>query len=185
MGEPVPHGYQDSHVDSLSQEGTGLETEPASHRESYGTDVPFAEHPTSISKLTPFPTPLNSEHEKKSDQGSSQDSLVKNTKESEANQKDVNQDLNHSEATKTTISITPSESELEKKTNLESGPGTFAINSNEAEANPKEQTNDSEADTDPNIIGWDGPDDPKNPTNWPERAKWGNVMVISMITFIT
>ena len=176
MGEPVPHGYQDSHVDSLSQEGIGLETEPASHRESYGTDVPFAEHPTSISKLTPFSTPLNSEHEKKSDQGSSQDSLVKITKENEANQKDVNQDSNHSEAT---------ELEHEKKIDLESGPGTFAIDSNEAEANPKEQILDSEAKTDPNIVEWDGPDDPRNPTNWPERAKWGNVMVISMITFIT
>ncbi len=38
---------------------------------------------------------------------------------------------------------------------------------------------------DPNIVWWDGPDDPENPITWSEPLKMGNVAVISMITFIT
>ena len=38
---------------------------------------------------------------------------------------------------------------------------------------------------DPNVVWWDGPDDPENPVTWSEPLKRGNVAVISMITFIT
>ena len=38
---------------------------------------------------------------------------------------------------------------------------------------------------DPNIVSWDGPNDPANPINWPESLKWGNIAVIAAITFIT
>ena len=38
---------------------------------------------------------------------------------------------------------------------------------------------------DPNVVWWDGPDDPENPVTWSEALKIGNVAVISMITFIT
>ncbi|KAI9710403.1 MAG: hypothetical protein M1812_007439 [Candelaria pacifica] len=38
---------------------------------------------------------------------------------------------------------------------------------------------------DPNIVDWDGPDDPANPLNWSNKLKWGNIAVISAITFIT
>ncbi|CAH0047150.1 unnamed protein product [Clonostachys solani] len=39
--------------------------------------------------------------------------------------------------------------------------------------------------TDPNVVDWDGPDDPENPMNWPPRKKNTIVALISMITFIT
>ena len=38
---------------------------------------------------------------------------------------------------------------------------------------------------DPNIVFWDGPDDPENPMNWPERKKWINIGVLSFLTVIT
>ena len=40
-------------------------------------------------------------------------------------------------------------------------------------------------DTDPNIVSWDGPDDPENPVNWKESLKWANVAAVSTVTFIT
>lgn len=40
-------------------------------------------------------------------------------------------------------------------------------------------------DDDPNIVFWDGPDDPQNPMNWPFSKKWGTVIMVSGITFLT
>lgn len=42
-----------------------------------------------------------------------------------------------------------------------------------------------ETERDPNIVDWDGPDDPENPMNWPEKKKWLNVAVLSILTIIT
>jgi hypothetical protein len=39
--------------------------------------------------------------------------------------------------------------------------------------------------TDPNAIGWDGPDDPANPMNWPDNKKWATVILISLMTILT
>ena len=47
------------------------------------------------------------------------------------------------------------------------------------EQKPEEQVND------PNIVSWNGPDDPDNPVNWKSSLKWANVAAISAITFIT
>lgn len=38
---------------------------------------------------------------------------------------------------------------------------------------------------DPNIVSWDGPDDPHNPMNWPFSKKWATVSLVSAITFLT
>lgn len=38
---------------------------------------------------------------------------------------------------------------------------------------------------DPNIVDWDGPEDPENPINWSEKKKWGNIAVLASITFLT
>jgi len=43
----------------------------------------------------------------------------------------------------------------------------------------------ADAEQDPNIVDWDGPDDPKNPLNWPSRKKWGIVWSIGAVTLIT
>lgn len=41
-----------------------------------------------------------------------------------------------------------------------------------------------EAD-DPNIVSWDGPNDPDNPLNWSSGLKWSNIALVSAITFVT
>ncbi|KAI9752406.1 MAG: Meiotic Sister-Chromatid recombination aldehyde dehydrogenase [Chaenotheca gracillima] len=41
------------------------------------------------------------------------------------------------------------------------------------------------SESDPNVVGWDGEDDPKNPLNWPFRIRWGHIAIISAITFVT
>lgn len=38
---------------------------------------------------------------------------------------------------------------------------------------------------DPNIVDWDGPDDPMNPQNWSNKQKTVGVTLVSLITFIT
>jgi hypothetical protein len=38
---------------------------------------------------------------------------------------------------------------------------------------------------DPNVVWWDGPDDPENPMNWGFYKKWGTVMIVAAITFLT
>ena len=38
---------------------------------------------------------------------------------------------------------------------------------------------------DPNVVDWEGSDDPKKAMNWPARKKWSNVAVIASIGFLT
>lgn len=38
---------------------------------------------------------------------------------------------------------------------------------------------------DPNIVGWDGPDDPEDPMHWSASKKWLNIAVLSVLTIIT
>jgi hypothetical protein len=42
----------------------------------------------------------------------------------------------------------------------------------------------NEPAADPNIVDWDGPDDPANPMNWSERRKWTTVTVVSSISWV-
>lgn len=48
-----------------------------------------------------------------------------------------------------------------------------------------EELDDAAPEDDPNIVFWDGPDDPQNPLNWPASRKWGTVALVSGITFLT
>lgn len=38
---------------------------------------------------------------------------------------------------------------------------------------------------DPNIVDWDGPDDPANPQNWSGTKKWAHIAVLSVLTLLT
>lgn len=42
----------------------------------------------------------------------------------------------------------------------------------------------AQAPADPNIVDWDGPDDPANPLNWPKSLRMGHVVLISVITLV-
>ncbi|MCJ1300577.1 hypothetical protein MMC08_003374 [Hypocenomyce scalaris] len=37
---------------------------------------------------------------------------------------------------------------------------------------------------DPNLVGWDGPNDPENPMNWPRSKKWLVTSFFSFMTFV-
>lgn len=43
----------------------------------------------------------------------------------------------------------------------------------------KEEVIDEE---DPHVVDWDGPDDPKNPQNWPSGKKLVHVLLVSGFT---
>jgi multidrug resistance protein len=63
---------------------------------------------------------------------------------------------------------------------IEKGASPCSISSAD-EPGPEEE----EAEHDPNIIDFDGPNDPENPMNWNTTKKWGMVALISAITFLT
>ncbi|KAI9167941.1 Efflux pump vrtL [Paramyrothecium foliicola] len=42
-----------------------------------------------------------------------------------------------------------------------------------------------ECTPDPNIVSWDGPDDPANPHNWSRHKKWYSTILVSCFTFIS
>lgn len=37
----------------------------------------------------------------------------------------------------------------------------------------------------PNLVGWEGLEDPQNPKNWPTRRKWAATLIVSSFTFIS
>jgi hypothetical protein len=45
--------------------------------------------------------------------------------------------------------------------------------------------NETEERDDPNIVSWDGPDDPENPMNWASGRKWAAISMVSAVTFLT
>ncbi|KAJ5915839.1 MFS transporter [Penicillium verhagenii] len=48
-----------------------------------------------------------------------------------------------------------------------------------------ESATPSEKVFDPNLVDWDGDDDPENPRNWSTRTKWANIGIISILALIT
>ena len=48
----------------------------------------------------------------------------------------------------------------------------------------KAQSPDEKVSEDPNIVGWDGPNDPQNPMNFSSRMRFGHVIMVSVITLI-
>ncbi|KAK2609626.1 hypothetical protein N8I77_003119 [Diaporthe amygdali] len=45
--------------------------------------------------------------------------------------------------------------------------------------------NPGEPTKDPNLVTWNGPNDPENPKNWPMSKKWATTMLVSAFTFIS
>ena len=68
-------------------------------------------------------------------------------------------------------------SNLEKKIDLEAG--------RHIEDLDQKQPGTDGIEVDPNIVDWDGPDDPNNPINWSGKLKGANIAVIASITFLT
>lgn len=72
----------------------------------------------------------------------------------------------------------PASSEAEKEADLEAG-------NRRSSSSSKTEVETQVAAVNPSVVDWDGPDDPQNPMNWSSGLKWGNVAVISSVTFLT
>ena len=92
--------------------------------------------------------------------------------------KDFERDANTS-----THSTTLSEKEQERQLDPDVEHGLPVTDTTEdvGEKAPPETTTDH----DPNIVDWDGPNDPQKALNWSNKKKWSNVAIISSITFLT
>lgn len=70
-------------------------------------------------------------------------------------------------------------------------PPEAAVADTDAEAGPAatESTDktsvEMKSEEDPNIVNWDGPDDPKNPRNWGQGFKLLNVLLIGLSILCT
>ncbi|KAI6484354.1 hypothetical protein MCOR12_005325 [Pyricularia oryzae] len=53
------------------------------------------------------------------------------------------------------------------------------------DATATESEGENPSEDDPNVVWWDGDDDPDNPYNWPEWKKWVNTIFVSTLTFLT
>jgi hypothetical protein len=58
---------------------------------------------------------------------------------------------------------------------LEKGPPVEAVAEEPKEDEPR----------DPNIVDWEGPDDPEKPMNWSVAKKWSNIAILSFLTLLT
>lgn len=103
--------------------------------------------------------------------------------------KEQKEDLAYIEGHNTSYILSPAQSDSRFETSptmtetrgsydLEGGRQKFPAAKTGAEPTPEE------AD-DPNIVSWDGPDDPDNPLNWSSGLKWSNIALVSAITFVT
>lgn len=55
----------------------------------------------------------------------------------------------------------------------------------DVEKGPMEATTEeAEEPRDPNIVDWEGPEDPENPYNWPAKKKWANIAILSLLTLL-
>ena len=46
-------------------------------------------------------------------------------------------------------------------------------------------SHDEKALQDPNIVDWDGPDDPENPLNWSSSKKLVAMTIVSLVTMLS
>ncbi|MCJ1404435.1 hypothetical protein MMC11_007660 [Xylographa trunciseda] len=76
-----------------------------------------------------------------------------------------------------------SEDPLEQKGDVSKGIGNEQ--DLEAGGTQLEKKKTSRSVKDPNLVTWDGPDDPENPKNWTRKRKWLATLVVSSFTFIS
>ncbi|KAK8243820.1 major facilitator superfamily domain-containing protein [Phyllosticta capitalensis] len=76
--------------------------------------------------------------------------------------------------------------DLEKGLVTGANPGAGgAITTTEDVAAEQQAKKDADIQQDPNLVNWDGEDDPANPMNWPEAMKWRNIALLSFTTLVT
>ncbi|KAK6957915.1 hypothetical protein Daesc_000705 [Daldinia eschscholtzii] len=63
-----------------------------------------------------------------------------------------------------------------------------SANGEESERDVEAGVNNHETsadERDPDVVDWDGPDDPENPLNWSDKKKWLNIAILSIMTLVT
>lgn len=65
---------------------------------------------------------------------------------------------------------------------LEKGENTSTAAANDER---KTQVEEQAVEQDPNIVWWDGDNDPENPMNWTAKKKWSNLALLSIMTLVT
>lgn len=54
------------------------------------------------------------------------------------------------------------------------------------EDNPDDELTEKQRDKkDPNVIDWDGPDDPEFPRNWSSKKRWSSMAVVALMCFVS
>jgi hypothetical protein len=66
-----------------------------------------------------------------------------------------------------------------------SSPSSITEPEHDLEKTAVATTTEGQEPPDPNVVDWDGPDDPENPMNFSPAVKWGNIAVLSALTFLT
>lgn len=73
------------------------------------------------------------------------------------------------------------DTELDTSTNMPSGERDLEASKSES----FEDKNTTQSLKDPNLVTWDGPEDPENPKNWPNNIKWRYTYAVSLFVFIS
>lgn len=89
-------------------------------------------------------------------------------------------DVDHPAERQTQISL-PKDHDLEKGTRSNLG----SSHSDEQTLSEENLAREAAEERDPNIVDWDGPDDPKNPMNWPASRKWTLIAALAGVTLVT
>ncbi len=140
--------------------------------EGHDADIPTEDQTAGLPTSSGFGSPVV-DHPEESPVNNSE--LVLESPVNGHNEK-TSQQLN--ESTSELYRSQDSEKRSERVHDPEAGHRSSSTNRTEAEI-PVDELQD------PNIVWWDGPDDPENPLNWSESLKMGNVAIISLVTFIT
>ncbi|EMC91426.1 hypothetical protein BAUCODRAFT_327165 [Baudoinia panamericana UAMH 10762] len=106
-------------------------------------------------------------------------------KEREAYEEGHDADIQEPHALAKEAEVSP----IDKGTDVEhqrehSAPSSVTGTADMEKAQPH-MTEAEQEEQDPNIVDWDGPDDPANPQNWSPRKKWSNIAVLSILTLLT
>lgn len=59
------------------------------------------------------------------------------------------------------------------------------IERNQMELKKSKSARSARSRLDSKLVDWDGPDDPENPKNWPNKKKWAATVTVSLFTFIS
>ena len=89
--------------------------------------------------------------------------------------------------------VKPEREPLNKETPVDPEKGDKRdVSSNSSEAGDRDlekaqqtTTDEAEEQQDPNVVDWDGPEDPQNPYNWSAAKKWRNIAMLSFLTLLT